>query len=149
MQGVTDRIQIRNLVRHLFDRVFQLLLFHYFLVQFLLQVPTVLLELLLLLLLLVVELFDVGVHRFDLFLLSRNHFFMVLLDGVVVHHGVALVADTVQLDVLHRKLALRVAASLADSFAAAGAVLDCSADELLLEGSLAKLAKLLVLLLFD
>ena len=149
MQGVADRIQIRNLVRHLFDRVFQLLLLHYFLVQFLLQVPTVLLELLLLLLLLVVELFDVGVHRFDLFLLSRDHFFMVLLDGVVVHHGVALVTDTVQLDVLHAQLALRVAASLADGLAAAGAVLDGRAHELLLEGGLAQLAELLVLLLFD
>ena len=149
MQSVADRIQIRNLVSHFFDRILKLLLSHYFLVQFIFQVPTILLELFLLLLLLVVKFFDVGVHSFDLLLLSCDHLLVVLLDRVVVHHGVALVTDTVQLDVLHRKLALRVAASLADSFAAAGAVLDCSADELLLEGSLAKLAKLLVLLLFD
>ncbi len=72
------------------------------------------LELLLLLLLLVVELHYVFVHSLDFFSLCGYNFFVVLLDCVVVHLGVALVTNSVQLLVLYRKLAFVFRTHFAD-----------------------------------
>lgn len=96
MKSVPRSIEITDPVGHLLDLVFQVLLLDDLLIELLLKALLVFLKCLLLLLLLVVQLDNIVVHRLNLLSLGEDHFFVVLLNGVIIHFGVAFVAHSVE-----------------------------------------------------
>jgi hypothetical protein len=143
VESVSRSIQVADSVSHLLHLVLQVLLLHDFLIQGLFQSFLVFFEGFFLLLLLVVQLHDVVIHCLDFLGLRENDLFVVLLNRVVVHFGVALVAHAVEFLIGHAQLARVLGANLADGFRASLAVADGVSDHFG-EGRLTELAELLV-----
>jgi hypothetical protein len=145
VERVAGRVEIGDLVGHLLDLALEHLLADDLLIQLLLELALVFFELLLLPLLLIVEVDDVIVHGCDLLCLSLDHLLVVLLNSVVVHLGVALVADPVQLFVCDTQLPAVLAAHLAHGLRAPFTVPDRIAPQRGSgEGRLTQLAELAV-----
>ncbi len=117
MKVVASCVEVRNVVSHFDDLLLQLLFSIVLVLQLFLKLFLLILEVFRNLLLLIVQLNDHVVHVLDLLRLSSNHLLVVLLDQVVVHQGVALVAYSVFLNVYLRELPLSLRANIADRFA--------------------------------
>jgi hypothetical protein len=129
------------------DLTLELLFPYDFSVELFFQLSLIFFKLLLLFLFLIIEVNDVVIHRCDFFGLGLNDLLVILLDRVVIHLGVAFIANSMHLLVSDGELSRVLRTDFTDSFSTFFTMSDRVAQTG--EWSLAKLTELHVWLPFS